>query len=73
MANLSARTERTLPVGVDLTTFRVYLDFTGQPRENVSCTMGVQYRLELTYEPEPSGGPLSGHDGTRVLWLEKGT
>lgn len=71
-ANISARTERTSPVGADLTTFRVYIDSAEQPQENTSCTMGVQYRLELTYDQAASNGLLSGDDGTRVLWLENG-
>lgn len=71
-ANLSARTEQTSPVGADLTSFRVYIDSTGQPRENTDCTMGVQYRIDLTYDRESSDGLLSGPDGTRVLWLENG-
>lgn len=71
-ANLSARTERTSPVGADLTSFRVYIDSTGQPQENTTCTMGVQYRVDLTYDQGSSDGFLSGDDGTRVLWLENG-
>lgn len=71
-ANLSARTERTSPVGAALTTFRVHIESAGQPPENTSCTMGVQYRLELTYDRGPSNGLLSGDDGTRVLWMENG-
>lgn len=71
-ANLSARTERTSPAGADLTTFRVDVESSGQPRENTSCTIGVQYRIELAYDRAPSGGLLSGDDGTRVLWLENG-
>lgn len=69
-ANLTARTERTSPVGADLSTFRVYVDSTGQAQQNASCTMGIQYRLELDYDPVSSRGFLSGDDGTRVLWLE---
>jgi len=71
-ANLSARTERTSPVGADLSTFRVYVDSTGEAPRNSSCTMGVQYRIELDHDPAPSGGILSGEEGTRVLWLENG-
>ncbi len=71
-ANLSARTERTSPVRADLTTFRVSVESTGQPRSNASCTMGVQYRLELTHDRGSSDEFLSGDDGTRVLWLENG-
>ena len=71
-ANLSARTERTSPVGADLSTFRVYVDSTGEVRQNSSCTMGVQYRIELSHNPARSGGILSGEEGTRVLWLENG-
>lgn len=70
--NISARTERTSPAGADLTTFRVYIDSTTRPREPTACTMGVQYRLELTYDRGPADGFLSGDDGTRVLWLENG-
>jgi hypothetical protein len=71
-ANLTARTERTSPVGADLTTFRVYVDSAGTTEQNTSCSMGVQYRLELDYDRAQSGGILSGDDGTRVLWLENG-
>lgn len=71
-ANLSARTERTSPVGADLSTFRVYVDSSGEGRQNSSCTMGVQYRIELDHDPAESGGILSGDEGTRVLWLENG-
>lgn len=71
-ANLSVRTERTSPVGADLTTFRVHIESTGSPQANASCRMGTQYRLELTYDRESSDGFLSGDDGTRVLWLENG-
>ena len=71
-ANLSAKTERTSPVGADLSTFRVYVDSTGEVRQNSSCTMGVQYRIELSHDPARSGGILSGEEGTRVLWLENG-
>ncbi|WP_246998478.1 hypothetical protein [Halosolutus gelatinilyticus] len=71
-ADLSARTERTSPPGADLHTFRVSIDSTGRPRQNDSCAMGVQYRLELTHERGSSEGLLSGDDGIRVLWLENG-
>lgn len=71
-ANLSAKTERTSPAGADLSTFRVYVDSTREVRQNSSCTMGVQYRIELDHDPAPSGGILSGEEGTRVLWLENG-
>lgn len=71
-ANLTVRAERTSPVGADLSTFRVYVDSAGQTQQNTSCTMGIQYRLELDYDPAYSNGILSGDDGTRVLWLENG-
>lgn len=70
-ANLSARTERTSPVGVSLSTFRVHVDAADRGTHNASCEMGVRYKLELSYD-EGSTGDLFGDDGIRVLWLENG-
>jgi hypothetical protein len=71
-ANVSVRTERTSPTGAALRTFRVYVESDGEPRTNSSCTLGVQYRVELAYDRGGPRGFLSGDDGTRVLWLENG-
>ncbi len=65
--NLSVRTERTSSPGADLESFRVYIDSQGEPRENASCTLGAQYRVELDYD---RGEPDA--EGTRVLYLENG-
>lgn len=71
-AKLSAWTERTSPAGADLSTFRVHIDSHGTPRQNASCTLGVQYRITLTpYGGSPPGLLPDAH-GTRILWLENG-
>lgn len=73
-ADLSARVERTSPDGADLSTFRVSVESHSEARtvENTSCTLGVQYRIELV----PSGGSPEGllpdAHGVQIRWLENG-
>ena len=71
-ADLSARVERTSPLGADLSTFRVQVDSHTEGPANGSCETGVLYRIEIETSGGSPEGLLPDAHGTRVLWIQNG-